>query len=333
MFNTVFIENNVQNNPHTSAILGKIKFKESKLIENYSDVWGRVKKPYLQKRDTLNLFIAEKKGDLVKLAPDAYGLGKENHYYYVHAYNCIYECQYCYLQGYFNTPDLVLFVNHDEIINEMEILISKDENTDAWFHAGEYSDSLALSHITGELGLYFELFKKYPKNKLELRTKSVNIKPLLALKPSENIYISFTLSSFEGAKAFDYKCPTITHRLNAIKQLVNHGYNIGIHLDPIIYHEGFENEYSELLSRLGEILGDEKLGYISIGVVRFTKDVHKEVLNNYPDSPMHRQDFIKSFDGKIRYNRTMRMWIMNTVKKLCLNQGFSEKKIYLCMEE
>src|SRR5690606_29818284 len=151
--------------------------------------------------------------------------------------------------------------------------------------------------------------------------------------PSDNIFVSFTLSSVEGAKAFDYKCPSITHRLNAIKQLVEHGYYIGIHLDPIIYHEGFETEYEQLLLKLKKNLPDEKLGYISIGVVRFTKDVHKEVLKNYPESSMHKQDLVKSFDGKIRYNRTMRMWILNTVKNLCINNSYSEEKIYLCMED
>jgi len=333
MFNTVYIEDQIKDSEQTQKILEKIKYQEIQAIEKYDDIWGRVKKPYLQKRETLNLFIAKKKGGLVKPAPDAYGLGGENHFFFVHAYNCIYECQYCYLQGYFNTPDLVLFINHDEISDEMESLISMSENKNAWFHAGEYSDSLAVSHITGELEVYFDLFKKYPKNKLELRTKSVNIKPLLKLTPTDNIYVSFTLSSKEGAKAFDYKCPTPSHAKFHLKKLIDHGYHIGIHLDPIIYHEGFEQEYTELLNQLGEILSDNRLGYISIGVVRFTKEVHKEVLKNYPDSPMHRQDFIKSFDGKIRYNRSMRMWIMNTVKKLCLDQGYSSEKIYLCMED
>lgn len=333
MFNTVFLEEDIQYNSYALNILNKIKYKDLILIKSYSDIWGRTKKPYLQKRETLNLFIAKKKGELVKPAPDAYGLGKENHYYYVHAYNCIYECQYCYLQGYFHTPDLVLFVNHEDIIAEMTTLIAKPENKDAWFHAGEYSDSLALSHMTGELATYFDFFKKHPSNKLELRTKSVNIKPLLSLEPADNIYISFTLSARESAKQFDLKCPELKHRLNAIKKLVEHGYQIGIHLDPLIYQDDFKEQYQQLLQQLSSILPDKQLGYISIGVVRFTKDVFREVEANYPNSTMLKQDFIKSFDGKVRYNLPMRMWMMNTVKQFCLAVNYQAQKIYLCMEE
>jgi spore photoproduct lyase len=333
MFNKVFIEKDIQESEYTLNILNNIKFKEQQLIDSMDDIWGRVKKPYLQKRETLNLFIAKKKGALVKEAPVAYGHGSEKHFYYIHAYNCIYECQYCYLQGYFNTPDLVLFVNHDEIIDEMRKLIELPENQNAWFHAGEYSDSLNLSHVTKELDTYFDFFRNNLNCKLELRTKSVNIKELLRLTPSPNIFVSYTLSSTQGGKAFDFKCPSVNARLQAIKKLVSHGYNIGIHLDPIIYHDNFMDEYKLLLEALSQILPDERLGYISIGVVRFTKDVYREVENNYPDSEIHSQDLIKSFDGKVRYNMPMRMWMMNSVKDLCIKNGYQNDKIYLCMEE
>jgi spore photoproduct lyase len=333
MFDKVFIERDVKNSPHTQNILKNVKFNQQQIIESIDEIWGRVKKPYLQKRETLNLFIANKKGTLVKEAPFAYGHGDEKHFYYIHAYNCIYECQYCYLQGYFNTPDLVLFVNHEEIIQEMKKLIELPENKGAWFHAGEYSDSLNLSHITKELGLYFDFFRENPDFKLELRTKSVNLKELIKLNPAPNIFVSFTLSSTQGGKAFDYKCPSVPARIKAIKKLVDHGYNIGIHLDPIIFHEDFLEEYSLLLQDLAQVLPNKSVGYMSIGVVRFTKDVYREVENNYPDSKIHSQDLIKSFDGKVRYNMPMRMWMMNSVKDLCIKNGYEDNKIYLCMEE
>ncbi len=333
MFNKVFVEHKYKDHPKAQHIIKQIKFDEVVEINKIEDIWGKVKKPYLQKRESLNLFLGEKKGKLVKEAPAAYGHGSEKHYYFIHAYNCIYECQYCYLQGYFNTPDLVLFLNHSDIIDEMEAIINTKGNEDAWFHAGEYSDSLALSHLTNELPEYYSLFKRYPNAKLELRTKSSNIRSLLELEPLPNVYVSFTLSSTDAAKAFDYKCPSVKARIKSIEKLVCAGHRIGIHLDPIIYQEDFLINYEGLLQELKKVLPDNQLGYISLGVVRFTKDVYREVQNNYPNSPITKQDYIKSFDNKIRYNRSMRMWILNNTKKLCLNSGYDEDKIYFCMEE
>lgn len=331
MFKKIFVEKSVKESAYTQHIIRKINNTNITYIECIDDIWGRVKKPYLQKRDNLNLFIGEKKGSLVKEAPSAYGIGSEKHYYFVHAFNCIYECQYCYLQGYFNTPDIVLYVNHDEIIKQMQDYI--DLNNDCWFHAGEYSDSLALSHITGEWENYWKLFKKNKKAKLELRTKSVNIKAIQDLEPLDNIYISFSLTGKEEGKLYDNKTPSVKARLVAIEKLVSKGFMIGIHLDPVIYTENIFESYTQIIQDITKIIPEYQLGYISIGVVRFTKSVYTEVSQNYPDSKILAQNFTKSFDNKVRYNHPMRMWILNSIKQICIDHQIDEKKIYLCMED
>lgn len=330
MFKKVFVEKEFKNHSRVQSILGQIKYSELIHIESIENVWGRVKKPYLQKRTTLNLFLGAKKGQLVKEAPPAYGLGIDKHFYFIHAYNCIYECEYCYLQGHFNTPDLVFFINHEEILNKMDSV--SREHPGCWFHAGEFSDSLALSHITGELPLYFDFFKNHPKEKLEIRTKSVNIKELLTLPPLPNVYISFSLSSEYSAKNFDLKCPTTKHRLNAIKKLVEAGFMIGIHFDPIIYVNDFEKDYKELIDKLATVLPDNQLAYISIGVVRFTADVYHQTIHNYPESEISHTIFSKSEDGMVRYNRPMRKWVLNTVREMLLPY-YQNEKIYECMED
>ncbi len=330
MFRNVFIEHEFKNHHRTEFILNKIKYQSIKEIDQIENYWGRVKKPYLQKRETLDLYIGAKRGQLVKEAPPAYGHGSEKHFYFIHAYNCIYECEYCYLQGHFNTPDIVFFINHEEILQEMHK--TTIETPDCWFHAGEFSDSLALSHITNELPLYFDFFKDHPEAKLEIRTKSVNIKPLLSLTPLKNIIVSFSLSSEFSAKNFDLKCPSIKHRLNAISKLVAAGFMIGLHFDPIIYEDDFVNNYEAIIERLKDVLPDQHLAYVSIGVVRFTKDVYAQMLSNYPDSVLSNEVFTKSFDGKMRYNHPMRKWILNKVREKLLPYYRSEK-IYFCMED
>ena len=330
MFKRVFVEKRVLDSDQYHHILKHIKKDKVEVIDKISDIWGRVKKPYLQKRGNLNLFIGKKDGTLIKEAPDAYGLGDEKHFYYVHAYNCIYECQYCYLQGYFNSPDIVLYINHDDILKKMTQ--TANEHPDCWFHAGEFSDSLALSHYTGELETYFEFFKNNPKTKLELRTKSVNTKELEKLTPLENVYLSFSLSSHKGGKLFDNKCPSIKARIKAIKKMFDLGYNIGIHFDPVVYDKDFKEDYQEVFDDLAKAIPLDKISYISLGVVRYTKDVYREVQNNYPKSEISTGPYIKSFDNKVRYNKPMRNWILNTLKQMLITSGSRPSVIYLCME-
>ncbi len=332
MWNEIYVEEKIKDLPRVSGILKKIN-RTPIIIENYNEIWGRSKKPYLHKRDSLNLFIAKKEGQLLKLAPDAYGTSGELHYYFIHAYNCIYECQYCYLQGYFNTPDIVLFVNHEEIIQEMQNLVDQQKGKKIWFHAGEFSDSLALSHLTGELSLYHDFCKKNPTALIELRTKSVNTKELEFLSPLPNFIVSFSLSPHDIGSRVDLKTPSVASRIKVMTKLYQKGWPIAIHFDPIIYEDNFEKTYEELLQELKRESLTEHLHYLSLGVVRFTKEVYREVERNYPDSVIHTGPMVKSFDGKVRYHRPMRLWMMNTIKKLCLSHGIREEKIYLCMED
>lgn len=333
MFEKIFVEKTLNSNPKAKSIIEKFSNAQVFEIESIDSVFQQVKKPYLHKRNSLYLFLGEKKGAKVKLAPNAYGLSGEPHYYFVHAMNCIYECDYCYLQGYFHSPDIVLYLNHEEIANEIRKTANENLPQKSWFHAGEYSDSLALSHISGEIGMYFDLFKSLPHSYLELRTKSINIKEILKFSPLPNIITSFSLSPEKRAKENDLKTPGTSARLKAIVSLHEKNFPLGIHFDPIIYDENLLEEYEQLILDLNLAIPLNEIKYISLGVVRFTKDVYHQVQKNYPESNLLKQEFVKSFDNKIRYSKPMRMWMMQKIKDILVNNGMNKELIYLCMEE
>ncbi|MCO4793353.1 MAG: hypothetical protein KC493_06570 [Bacteriovoracaceae bacterium] len=333
MFEKVFVETAVKDHPRTLHILNKLK-SDPVLIGSIEDYFGRVRKPYLQKRDNLNLFIGNKKGQTVKEAPNAYGLAGDPHFYFVHSYNCIYECEYCYLQGYFNSPDLVFFVNHEDMAKEMELIISKTpKDKTPWFHAGEFSDSLALSHITGEISFYFDFFKAHPNAKLEFRTKSANTREIEKMSPLSNVITTFSLSPQERTLKTDKSCPPASTRILSMQKLYKAGHPLGLHFDPIIHTNNLYEEYEQLIDDISEKIPLEYFEYVSLGVVRFTKDVYRQVQLNYPNSDLLTEEFIKPEDGKIRYPGSLRKNILKSIQKLCIEKGFVEDKVYLCMEE
>jgi len=343
MFHKIYIEKHLADRPRTLQMLARLekisKHAEIIYIDHYETSFNHIKKPYLKKREELNLYVAEKKGQLVKVAPDAYGLSGEAHYYFVHAYNCIYECDYCYLQGYFHRPDIVIFINQEEILAAMDEIIKEHANhpltqdKKVWFHAGEFSDSLALTHITGELEELFQFFSKRPNALLELRTKSINTKELIKLPPLPNIFISFSLSPEEQVKEHDLKTPKLNHRLKAIRALDELGFQIGIHFDPIIYTHRVIEDYEQLILSLNETISLSRIHYLSLGVVRFTDKVFSAMKKNYPTSKILDGSMVKSFDQKVRYPKPVRLWMMNKIKSLLVDHGLSKEKIYLCMED
>lgn len=330
-FSDIFIEENSIHHRTTKRILEYFRHSNPIIIDSIDKYFGRVKKPYLQKRTNTNIFIGQKKGQKVKQAPDAYGQSQEPHYYFIHTYNCIYECSYCYLQGYFNSPDLVFFVNHDEILEEI-YKTTKKHPAGSWFHAGEFSDSLALSNITQEWEQYFKLFSDLPNHKLELRTKSNNVQHLVSLSPLPNVYISFSLSPDDSVKKYDFKTPNLKSRIAAMKTLEKLGYSLAVHLDPMIYGPHFDHNYDELVTYLFNQISPKSIAYISLGTVRFTKDVYRATQQNYPTSSIHHQKFYPADDQILRYPKPLRFWMMGFVQELLEKKHFPKDKIYWCME-
>ena len=330
-FKKIFLEDEVAENPYAQKILKHFQNLPVLKIHRIDEIFQAVKKPYKQKRSELSIFIGKKRGQLVKEAPPAYGLSGEPHYYFIHAYNCLYECEYCYLQGYFHSPDLVFFVNHEEILEAMKEKLTPPLRT--WFHAGEFSDSLAMSQITDEWGIYWDFFKTKPLGFLEMRTKSANIQRIEYREPLKNVIVSFSLMPAAAAKRFDLGAPPLSTRLKAIKRLATKGFQLGFHFDPIIDSQSIQDQYKQLIEDLLACVPQEQFHYVSLGTVRFTKDVYKEVKKNYAHSHIHREPFVVGKDGKKKYPYFQRMHLMEAIKKILLEKGVKEEKIYLCMEE
>ena len=330
---TLYVEKGVQSFAATANILQKLEAQRIEEVDDYQKHFSQRKTDYLKKRETRNVFIAAKRGALVKEAPPAYGYGSDDlHYYHIHAYNCVYECEYCYLQGYFSSPDLVLFVNHDEIIAEMRATAAKHADRRVWFHAGEFSDSLALSHITGELEEYFRFFAETPNAWLELRTKSINLTALRSLQPLPNAVVSFSLSTHEQAARHDREAPSIAQRLAAMQRLKDLGFRLGVHFDPLIYTAEFSGRFDTVVAEMAAMVGFTAIDYISLGVVRFAKDVYREAKHNYPDSVIFARNFIQGTDHKMRYIRPLRMQMLEMAREILKKHGCPEEKIYFCME-
>ncbi len=331
MFKKIFIEERVLEHEVTRRIRNKYPQAATEIIENYSDWFGRVRKPYLEKRDNLFLYLATKQGELVKPAPDAYGTPGEPHYYFLHSYNCIYECEYCYLQGYFQSPDIVLFLNYDDIFAAIADT-GKKHNGKVWFHAGEFSDSLALNHLTGELPRMLAFFRAHPQFQLELRTKSANIAALLREQPAENLFVSFSISPDKYTRTIDRKTAPLNARLRAAAQLAQTGYSIGFHCDPIIYSPDAKKNYHELALLIKEMIGINAVAYISLGALRFAEESYRAARANYPESIMFLDEFTRGSDGKIRYPRPLRQMLLKETESAFLEVGFQKEQLYYCME-
>ena len=184
-FDTIYIEELLHNSVSTNQILKKLSYNDIVLCKNYKEVFNPSNQNFRIQKKNPSLIIAQKKKKLIFRAPERFTIGYKNNFYFSHMLNCIYDCKYCYLQGMYSSANMVLFVNFDDFKKEIEKIIQKTSGTVCFF-SGYECDSLALDKITNFSNYFIDVFRKNSSAFLELRTKSINIKPLLKKKSNPN---------------------------------------------------------------------------------------------------------------------------------------------------
>ena len=105
LFDNVYVEKGIADDPETKRILERIGCEEPGLIEHYKDVFdsGSVKSPEIR-----NLILAKNPGKhLYEGAPVCQSFGNEHFYYSPGVMNCIYDCEYCFLKGMYPGSDIL----------------------------------------------------------------------------------------------------------------------------------------------------------------------------------------------------------------------------------
>lgn len=198
-------------------------------------------------------------------------------FYFSPLYNCLFDCSYCFLQGFFRSAHLLLFVNFEEYFHQIEERVKENSKETIFFFSGYECDSLGCEHISSFLREFLPFFEKKKESFFELRTKSNQIAPLINRQPIEHCIIAFSLTPSCIAKAFEKRAPSLEQRIQAMRDLQQTGWKIALRFDPLIYYQGFEEGYEELFSTLFSTIDAGEVHSATIGSLRYPKDVYKNM--------------------------------------------------------
>ena len=112
------------------------------------------------------LIIAEKKGTLVYPgAKVCQSFGNEHFYYTSLVKNCIFDCDYCYLQGMYPSANLVVFNNIEDMnLEELESMKEDADDMNAFIDKLESSTNEELDDINNNLSMIKSLVDTIENN-------------------------------------------------------------------------------------------------------------------------------------------------------------------------
>ncbi len=245
--------------------------------------------------------------------------------------NCPLDCSYCILQAYFNQPELRVFVNLESKLDQIGACFDQNPKKIFRIGTGEFADSLALEPVAGWSKILFPFLSTKMNAMLELKTKTDEVDGLFSSPWRDRIVVSWSLNSHFIAAREEKGAPGIRKRLEAARRCQEEGFVVGFHFDPLIEHLGWEDGYRKTVDMLNDLIDPNGIIWISLGCLRYMPLLKKVIRKRHPGSHILDGEFIRGFDGKMRYFKPLRINMYAFMSEI-LNQWHQDLGIYLCME-
>lgn len=279
------------------------------------------------------LVLAHNPGPFIRPFPGRpSGEGNPAEFYVAHANGCPFDCEYCFLQGYFDHGAPVLFVNQEDLLEQLiRHLTGQARKGPAVYHAGELSDALALEGWSGFAAAAIPLFRGMASARMELRTKCAAVEAYLPDRPPENVVVSWTLTPEDAWRRYEHRTPSPLMRLRSARACQVKGYRVGIRLDPAFSDARSREGYKTLMSRIFEHLRPEGIESFVIGGFRYPAVLAERIRERFPSSSLLLEEFVLCGDGKHRYFRPLRVCMYREILREI--RGHDRKiPVHLCME-
>ena len=284
MIPVIYIERDVATHPRVEAILGRHPRAARVYCDRYGEILNRRAQNFRLQKKRPALILARKHANHVLEAPDGYGVGGDANYYFSHALNCLYDCRYCFLQGMYRSAHYVVFVNFEDYLEAIDTRLAPGRQT--WFFSGYDSDSLVLEPITGFVASMLPYFAQHPDAWLELRTKSTQVKPLLAHERLPNCVTAFSFTPERVSRALEHHVPPVEKRIEAMVRLAHAGWPLGLRFDPLIHHEDYQAGYRNLFRDIFSRVPPQAIHSVSLGPFRLPRHFYSRMARLYPDEPL-----------------------------------------------
>jgi len=307
----------------TERILSKLPHIKSKIVESVSFAESSERNK--------TLILAKQKGGFFKRCPGT-------QHYICCGYkilnlvnNCELNCSYCILQGYFNNPHIVIYVNIEDLFHELDGLFTEYTERNFRIGTGELADSLSTDHLTEYSKLLVSYFADKKNAVLELKTKTTQLQNFIDIEHGGRTIVAWSLNTPEIIAKEESQAPNLEQRLKAAHECQSAGFKVAFHFDPMIFYENWEHDYKAVVDTIFEYIYPQNIAWISLGALRYPPQLDAIIRENNPQTDIVLGELVPGFDGKLRYFKPIRIKMFRHMYHW-IKQYDEDIFIYLCME-
>jgi spore photoproduct lyase len=198
---------------------------------------------------------------------------------------CAMACSYCYVprrKGYANP--ITVFTNIDKILGYLErhagrqgpkTVPNQCDPRDWVYDLGENGDCSVDALVSDNVHDLVDLFARLDGAKASFATKFVN-RDLLDWDPRGGTRVRFSLMPEPMSRLLDLRTSRIAERIAAVDEFVEAGYEVHLNFSPVVVHEGWLEEWAELLDQVADGVGDAARRQLACEIIFLT---HNEQLH------------------------------------------------------
>ena len=245
---------------------------------------------------------------------------------------CNMNCSYCYLQSYLNSRVTKIYTNIDPALLELKEMADRHPDQPFRVGTGEVIDSLSLDLLTLYSRRLIEFINQYPNWTLEFKTKSNHVEQFLDLTTSGNTVVSWSINPPFIIDREEHGTARFHERISAAIRCREKGFKVAFHIDPMIWHPEWKENYSYLAEELQRNFKPSDVSIISLGSLRFQPEQRHMMRERFGlDSLVTRAEMFSSEGNKLRYDAALRSEMFQfMIKKMkSLDPAWN---IFLCME-
>ncbi|WP_261790442.1 SPL family radical SAM protein [Fusobacterium necrophorum] len=325
-FSHIYVEKEVMKHERSQKIMEKFPKAVIIEIESYQDVFHPSGQEFAYQKQSQKLILARKRDHFLYRGAKVCESFENHHFYYTSfLLNCIYDCDYCYLQGVYSSANIVIFVNLEDFFEEVERRL--EETKDLYLCISYDTDLLALEGIHSFVEAWYDFSQKHPGLKIELRTKSAKVLDFSKKPYNPNFILAWTLSPEAVSQMFEKKTPSLQNRLEAIRKWQKQGFFIRLCFDPVLWQKDFEKNYSLFFQYCFSSLDREKILDVSVGTFRISKEYLKKMRKQNRNSLLLSYPFVCE-QGVYSYPREIQSKIFDLVQRE-IKQYVAEEKLFM----
>ncbi|MGC1191253.1 MAG: spore photoproduct lyase family protein [Candidatus Binatus sp.] len=248
------------------------------------------------------------------------------------ASNCPMDCSYCFLQEYLaDNPAFQVYANYTDSFDELDKLTANAHGRSFRVGTGELADSLAFDSITAISRDLVEFFSARENLTLELKTKTDEIENLLDIDPRGRVLVSWSLSPDAVYRSSEHLTAAPAARIAAARALLDAGYRVAFHFDPLIAYAEAERDYLQLIDELFDVVPPKQISFVSMGGIRMTPRLRNAARSRFANDPMLCGEDVLASDGRFRTFTPLRLSLYRALAERFRKAG-AEIPAYLCME-